>query len=733
MGSTFSQRTNYRPPIGHGGKPLPARPSSICQLCWEGPFAAHLGLFEAPVTDPALQDKDDLTGGYSYWTSWAGLESRAAAGCLWCQFLLALYRKQPIRFKGPIGRMKRFRVTVRRCSDDIATTFGRPVHTKLIRVIIDDTVGFSGYVYAAADNPAGESIVARAPILDIGSPRSLALARSCIAKCVHGHVHCTALSIDALDPRLPSRVIDCTNPGRPRLVSTGGARGRYVALSYVWGEDQPHKTTSANVYAYTDGIDPTCLPKTIRDAIKVTHALGYQFLWIDTLCIVQDSDEDKQHELGRLHDTYRYAFLTIIAASAQKVSQGFLEDRPTPVRSTNLDLFSGDITLPFICPSTTPRLAAGYTVGHTLVPRMGEVHISVLPRAYDYLSEPTSTRAWCLQEYLMSPRSLLFTSETLLFRCQTSTESVGGSFHLSVFEPRLPDVLFYPKASPDQAQSKICSDMREWTQLHLAWLEILVDYTSRKLTNPSDKLVACGAVAAAFQRVLHSDYLAGLWRDTLLDDLLWYNGREGSFLSRPEMYRAPSWSWASVDGGVQVRWRHAWQDSIAKVVKCEVTLKNAELPFGEVSAGFLVLCTALIRVVVRRGEIGGGHPAIYLQTTRQASRWKGHIWVTGEEIEVHTAAPGNLAYIDSVHIDCEADSELKRLWIAPIRRYFELGKNYEVIDGLVVTLASKSPRSAQNVRPRLYHRVGYFSVCETSFVQAGWNTRDMGSVRIRLV
>lgn len=128
-----------------------------------------------------------------------------------------------------------------------------------------------------------------------------------------------------------------------RLVSTEGGYGRYLALSYVWGEPQPHQTTTSNVSVYTDGIDASLLPRTLRDVIRVTHTLGFQYLWVDSLCIIQDKDKDKVHEIGCMHLVYRYAHLTIIAANAQKVSDGFLKDRMAE------DVVQ--ITLPFLCPS----------------------------------------------------------------------------------------------------------------------------------------------------------------------------------------------------------------------------------------------------------------------------------------------------------------------------------------------------------------------------------------------
>ncbi|EIW53238.1 HET-domain-containing protein, partial [Trametes versicolor FP-101664 SS1] len=155
----------------------------------------------------------------------------------------------------------------------------------------------------------------RSPILDVGSPRALALVKDHIDECVYGHERCIALSVFP-DPFLPTRLIDCTDINHPRLVTTSGRRGKYLTLSYVWGGDQVHKTTTTNISTYSRRIDPFLLPATIRDAIYVTQTLGFQFLWIDSLCIIQDSDEDKLHELGHMHDIYRYAHLTIIAASA---------------------------------------------------------------------------------------------------------------------------------------------------------------------------------------------------------------------------------------------------------------------------------------------------------------------------------------------------------------------------------------------------------------------------------
>ncbi|EIW52272.1 uncharacterized protein TRAVEDRAFT_84086, partial [Trametes versicolor FP-101664 SS1] len=148
-------------------------------------------------------------------------------------------------------------------------------------------------------------------------PHALALAKDCVDECARGHARCRALlASHESDALLPTRLIDCSDPSRPRLAPTDGLRGKYCALSYVWGEPQPHSTLTSNVHVYTAGINPANLPQTIRDAIYVTHELGMQYLWADTLCIIQDSGQDKRRELARMHRIYRDAHLTIIASDA---------------------------------------------------------------------------------------------------------------------------------------------------------------------------------------------------------------------------------------------------------------------------------------------------------------------------------------------------------------------------------------------------------------------------------
>lgn len=452
----------------------------------------------------------------------------------------------------------------------------------------------------------------------------------------------------------------------------------------MWGEDQNHRTTTHNVSTYADGINPSLLPQTVLDGIQVTHALGFRYLWVDSLCIVQDSVQNQRHEIGQMHKIYRHAYLTIIAANARRVSEGFLQDRPKSLH---------DITLPFICPPPS-HVPVSDAEDAATTPQVGTVYIST--SRYNYAQEPISARGWCMQEYLMSPRALIFTSQTLQFRCPTETQNVGHSFYCPNGERRLPDTLLLPDPPTQQYGSG------PWGVVHDEWLRVVEDYSQRSISDPSDKLVACGAIAQAFQHALGSEYLAGLWRDTLLIDLLWCKA-EGTPLTRPAEYRAPSWSWAAVEGRVWMVdsiWPRAQSRAGgAEVVRCEVTLEDAGFPFGRVTGGTLVLRTALMACVVHRNGIY--HTEHRVWSEEQMPRMKLGVlldWV-GERV-------------GRVSIDTEADTEIcGTVWAVLIS--YDTSDPFMDPEGLLV-----APVEIENLKTEMgeetkewnvvYRRIGYF-------------------------
>lgn len=317
----------------------------------------------------------------------------------------------------------------------------------------------------------------------------------------------------------------------------------------------------------------------------------------------------------------------------------------------------------------------------------------------------------------MSPRALLFASHTLQLKCPTMTQNVGGALHRPFNEPSLPAMLLL--SSPP----RISPRSERWHRLHAAWWKVVINYTQRSITSPADKLVACGAVAAEFGRVLSTEYLAGLWRDTLLNDLLWFKRPASANVARPAAYRAPSWSWAAVDGAVS---KHVGEwaapaAAVAEVVSSEIVLEDAALPFGQVTGGSLVLRAALVPC-----EWGQDRPYDGLRFMAHQHGEDPPGRLDEESVLERKAKSGLFArgYIDSE----PDDAGIRGLWAVPL---FRNGPYY--VDGLVVSRGvSLDGSELPHARKSSYRRVGIFRMIEP-VVQALGLDGELQVTEIKLV
>ncbi|KAK3358088.1 heterokaryon incompatibility protein-domain-containing protein, partial [Lasiosphaeria hispida] len=280
----------------------------------------------------------------------------------------------------------------------------------------------------------------------------------------------------------------------------------WCALSYVWGGDQQVKTTQASLHEHYNGIALDRLPQALGDAVRVCRALGVPYLWIDALCIVQDDPADLRRELSRMPEIYQYVTATISAASSTKADDGFLFPRGHWYRQ---------------CPPV--RLQAVAESGERVVAFAYEKRL--------WESEPIGWRAWTYQEHALSPRVLSYRSTLLEWSCRTLADSYG------LLEPT--------------TLLRNSSDVPEPPYLLSAtpWSDIVEGYSMRRLTFGSDKLRALSAIARVYYRETGKRYLAGLWEEDLPLGLCWVPAMHSSSprIPRPAEYRAPSWSWASID------------------------------------------------------------------------------------------------------------------------------------------------------------------------------------------
>lgn len=204
---------------------------------------------------------------------------------------------------------------------------------------------------------------------------------------------------------MPTRVIDVGDGHTARLVlikkENMGQGSHYVALSHCWGKvwgdltkEQRDKwsTTTSNENRRTQGFLITELPQTFQDAISVTRELGQQYLWIDSLCIIQGKGGDWATEATKMEAVFQYAYCTIAATSAEDSTKGFL-NRPEEKGSRYVMVPKSSRGKVYICTSMDDDFD-------------GDVMKGVL-----------NTRAWVLQERALSRRTIHFTKRQIYWEC----------------------------------------------------------------------------------------------------------------------------------------------------------------------------------------------------------------------------------------------------------------------------------------------------------------------------
>lgn len=381
------------------------------------------------------------------------------------------------------------------------------------------------------DDPASKHISQRPPEPDLGSEHTNRQIRTWLDECIQKHPESL---LDAELPHLPTRVLDVGTPENKyvKLFETSSdIRQHYLTLSYCWGTQRFLTTTSINLEAHREKLDFPTLPQTFQDAIITTRNLGFRYIWIDALCIIQDSNEDKAKEISRMGDIYNDSFLTIGVVAATRVADGFL--KPKPQRG---------VTLPYRCPDGT----------------MGSVRVAP-QKMVDLWQESLYTRGWCLQENLLSRRLLLYTDTEVLWQCESAPMRRVNTTHVSYLYDlpklrqspfrRLPvDVL---RAAVENNKENV--DPAIEVERYNIWTSIVANYTRRRLTVGADRLPALSGIAQKFSKAWSDEYFAGHWKRQFVASLSWRRSRGTSDEYFPPVleYRAPSWSWASIDGPVE--------------------------------------------------------------------------------------------------------------------------------------------------------------------------------------
>ncbi|KAH7116016.1 heterokaryon incompatibility protein-domain-containing protein [Dendryphion nanum] len=299
---------------------------------------------------------------------------------------------------------------------------------------------------------------------------------------------------------LPTRVLRITGGGdmpTVQLVETNGINGRYCALSHCWGheEKRPLTTTLENFRRHTSAIPFEHLPRTFREAVLLVRSLEISFLWIDSLCIIQDSELDWRIESQKMGPLYRNAALVIAAADSKDSTEGlFIANR-----SPNMIM-----TIPYL--SCNGEFKGFFNM---LLREESE--------KFPFDSH-LSTRAWAFQESYLARRIVFFMSSDVSMMCR------GGPLI-----PESGEILDYASLQPS------------------SWFEILGQYSKLQLTKHGDRLFALQGIVDELKSHRKDTYLSeyGVWEADLVEQLLW---RRSDGVCVTDLPLIPSWSWAATSG-----------------------------------------------------------------------------------------------------------------------------------------------------------------------------------------
>lgn len=413
-------------------------------------------------------------------------------------------------------------------------------------------------------------------------------------ECIRTHKSCQRGD----EPNMPSRCVDVgTRDGDAiRVVNTQDMNGKYACLSHAWGKSKTCKLTTETFEKFTSNIPHDHLPRTYVDAIRTCRDLGLRYLWIDSLCIYQDSKDDWLAESTKMISYYGQCFVCIASTNLSGPNAGLeIAERPTAVRARGMD----QDCVPYGLVAYPSHLVGA-------VPHFSRADSTTVEQNF-----PLLTRAWVFQERLLAPRTLHFCGVEVVFECIEGIKCECGHAE----DKYLLDV------AGDEGRLMSIDNMSDGLVLRrkkyedIRWTQLISAYSSLKLTFATDHLPAISGLARDFasQRLDKplGKYLAGLWLNSIHDELIWFVGepllrfREKPISAennskqdgleivplarkpRSKKYIAPSWSWSSVFEPVRYRSFDYEQTTLCVVDNAEVILEGED-EFGRVAEGCYV-------------------------------------------------------------------------------------------------------------------------------------------------
>lgn len=366
-----------------------------------------------------------------------------------------------------------------------------------------------------------------------GTDDAFALVQDWERECSKSHTKCQVTIAgqrinDSRQIKLPSRVIHLRGSKdniKPHVLATQGKMGAYTALSHRWGDMELLALQKHNITERLLDISWDSLPKTFRDAMTVTKSIGIDYIWIDSLCIIQNDQVDWINESARMGEIYESAWMTIVASNAKDANEGLFIDRPELYPSLELPYYdsNGD-----------------------------EQGSCFMDFSREYLSEdgdcreqgPLFKRAWATQEWLLSRRAVYYAKDRMIWLCKTLQTSERGF---------------------------VGEGLRERDGSNIDWTELIEYHSARDLTYETDRLMSLSGISREVAKTRPDDeYNWGVWKSEIHRNLVWQRSRRAIGIKSDNPLNAPSWSWVSVLGPVNF-WKGYYDPSYE--IKIEISDK----------------------------------------------------------------------------------------------------------------------------------------------------------------
>ncbi|KAF2820261.1 HET-domain-containing protein [Ophiobolus disseminans] len=456
------------------------------------------------------------------------------------------------------------------CQDDQHEHLGYP---DLKLEFFTDGGGQSSFSAIGPGRPISDN-----PLQDAG----LSSARGMIKNCLSSHSRCRQQK----PTTLPKRVLDLLLGSDSKSVVLHESEwnedeqryehGEYVALSHVWGIGKGPKTTRDNLQSHLKGVAWSTLPRAFQEAVVLTRALGVRYLWIDSLCLLQDDVQAKLEESIRMEEIFGNAFLTIAATSASdSCTQPLFPAKTQPYKFQATDN-KGQLSKIYVREQPNHySFKAPFDEGS----HMNEWELPFNMSEEANLHTPLLKRAWAYTERLLSPRVLHFTKSEMILECREGYNCECGRIEDTAFDSRPTDSIkqefgrLITEASQrpttngngtpinhrmDNMTTQLAGTtianasspdlLRKREDALQLWSYIITEFTARNMTY-DERLIAIAGVAKSLLPCMQSGYIAGQWTFSTLS-LLWYPN-DATRTRRPapmDIQTIPSWSWAACEG-----------------------------------------------------------------------------------------------------------------------------------------------------------------------------------------